>query len=406
MKLKCFTSLTAAAIVAGSVSVSAEEVSSLGEMFSKGDANFFLRLRYESVDQEGFAENAVAPTLLSKITLSSATYKGFGFVVEGAGTINFDDDYNSTVNGNTGYPVIADPELVELNQAYISYKNDTFGFKGGRQGINLDNQRFIGTVGFRQNDQTYDAVMATTTLVKGLSASYGYVWNVNRIFGNEHPVGDFDSDIHMFNAGYTVGGVGKLTAYGYLLDLTNAAALSSKTFGARFAGKQKFSDAFNVGYELEYASQSDHGANPADYSADYYHFAGTGSASGFTVGVGYELLGSDSGTSFKTPLATLHKFNGWADKFLATPAGGLSDLYVSAAFKVPGKGALGGLLLKGVYHTFKSDVGSVDYGSELDLLISKKINKYVTASVKAAFYNADSFATDTDKIWITLQGKF
>jgi len=161
-----------------------------------------------------------------------------------------------------------------------------------------------------------------------------------------------------------------------------------------------------VGYEIEYANQKDYKDNPSDYSADYWHAGLNASTGGFTVGFDYELLGSDNGTSFKTPLATLHKFNGWADKFLGTPANGLRDIFATASYKVQGEGAMKGMLLKAVYHDFKSDVGDLDYGTELDLLISKKLTKYLTASVKAAFYNSDGFATDTDKIWFTLAAKF
>ena len=44
--------------------------------------------------------------------------------------------------------------------------------------------------------------------------------------------------------------------------------------------------------------------------------------------VGWERLsGSEREGQFQTPLATLHAFNGWADKFLSTPVNGIEDLY-------------------------------------------------------------------------------
>ncbi len=61
-----------------------------------------------------------------------------------------------------------------------------------------------------------------------------------------------------------------------------------------------------------------------------------------TLGVGYELLGSDDGVAaFQTPLATLHKFNGFADQFLVTPAGGLQDIYFYAKAGFLPKGTSG-----------------------------------------------------------------
>lgn len=85
---------------------------------------------------------------------------------------------------------------------------------------------------------------------------------------------------------------------------------------------------------------------------------------------------------------------------------GLADLYASVAYKVPEGSVLGGTLFKAVYHRFDSTEGGLDYGSEVDLLVSRKITKYLTTSVKAAFYNADGFATDTSRVWFTLEAKF
>jgi hypothetical protein len=403
-------SMLTATVLMGSTSLaSAGGAANVAEMFTKADADLFLRYRVELVDQNGFDKDATASTLLTKLTYKSATLNGFSFVLEGTHTTVLGaETYNSTVNGNSTRPVVADPETTEFNQGYLSYKRGGFALKAGRQGINIGNQRFIGTVGFRQNDQTYDSVLVSASPTEGVKTSYAYIWNVNRIFGEDHPLGDLDTNAHVLNASYNMAGVGKLSTYAYLLDMNDAAVygLSSQTFGARFAGKRKVSDAIMVGYELEYAKQSDYKDNPSDYSADYFHGASSLAGGGFTAAAGYELLGSDHGVSFKTPLATLHKFNGWADKFLGTPAAGLQDLYVSLAYKVPKGSVLGGLLMKAVYHDFSADVGGASYGSELDLLVSKKITKHLSASVKAAFYNAATHASDTNKIWFTLQAKF
>ena len=119
------------------------------------------------------------------------------------------------------------------------------------------------------------------------------------------------------------------------------------------------------------------------------------------VSVGYELLGSDDGVAaFRTPLATLHKFQGWADKFLATPATGIEDTYL----KVGGK--IGKAKLAVIYHQFDSDEGSIDYGSEIDAVVTYPVNKNLTAQLKYAAYNAEDFSVDTDKIWLTMNFKF
>ena len=126
--------------------------------------------------------------------------------------------------------------------------------------------------------------------------------------------------------------------------------------------------------------------------------------SGVTLALGNETLGSDDGNyGFQTPLATKHKFNGWADQFLGTPASGLSDTYVKAVTKVKG------IKLVGFYHMFDAVEGSTDLGSELDLLAVKKLDDTFTVGAKAAFYSAGDDASgkvDTDKFWLWAQAKF
>jgi len=392
-----------------SSSALAEDATSFSELFTKGEAGLDFRYRLETVDQNGFAKNATASTLLTKLWFRTSSLNGFSAYVEGTNTFVVGKEiYNNTVNGNITRPVIADPDTTELNQAYLQFTDAWGTVRAGRQGMNLDNQRFIGTVGFRQNDQTYDAAAVILTPSKDVTAIYGYVWNVNRIFGEDHPLGDLDTNTQIFNLSYSGLTFGKLTAYGYLIDLndTPVLGLSSSTIGLRFAGEQVASQGVKLGYQFEYANQRDYKDNPADYSADYWHVGASTSFEGLSLGVDYELLGSDNGVSFQTPLATLHKFNGWADKFLGTPAAGLADFFVTASYKVQADGPMKGLLFKTVYHDFKSDVGDLNYGTEWDFLISKKITKNITASIKVALYDADDFATDTDKFWITVAAKF
>ena len=117
---------------------------------------------------------------------------------------------------------------------------------------------------------------------------------------------------------------------------------------------------FKLNVLASYANQSDYGANPVSYSADYFNLELGAAVAGFSLSAGYEELGSDGGAAaFQTPLATLHAFNGWADMFLTTPATGLRDYYVKLgkSLKVP---ALPGLNAAVVYHEFDSDFGGAE----------------------------------------------
>jgi len=385
-------------------------INSIADAIMNGEATLDLRYRYETVEQGGFAEDATASTLRTKLKYVTGEYKGFSAVLE------FDNvtqigvgDYNSTVNGKTMYPVIADPLITEVNQFHLAYTGiENTTLLAGRTALNLNNQRFIGTVGWRQNDQTWDMVGGITTPVKDLKLTYGYVWNVNRIFGDDHPFGDLDTNTHILNAEYTGFDLGKLTAYGLMIDLNDAPVfgLSSQTFGVRFEGQKEVGvQGMKVMYEAEVATQSDYQDNPNSYTANYYHLSGGLSAHGFTGKLGYEVLGSDNGSSFQTPLATLHKFNGWADKFLGTPAGGLEDKYAAASYKVGADGPFKGLKFDAIYHDFSAETGG-DYGTEIDLQVSKSFMEHYFLGLKFADYSSDGFATDTQKLWLTFGAKY
>lgn len=139
-------------------------------------------------------------------------------------------------------------------------------------------------------------------------------------------------------------------------------------------------------HTLEYAKQGDNDDHTADFSSAYIF-----------VEPGYESLGSDSGNvAFQTPQATKHAFNGWADKFLATPDTGLNDAYVKVAAKAAG------MKFIAVYHDYSADEDNADYGTELDLLAVKKFNKTFTDLIKYTDYSADTFSDDTSKLWIQL----
>ncbi|WP_017932522.1 alginate export family protein [Robiginitomaculum antarcticum] len=409
MKTVFFVSVTAIAMLRSIPAYAADNADTPADAITNGKATIDTRYRLETVDQDGFAEGATAQTIRTKLKYTTGNFKGFSAVLEVENVLVLQNDYNSTINGKTNFPVIADPKSTEINQAYLAYKGESGAtVKAGRIGMNMTNQRFVGTVGWRQDDQTYDSLVVMIEPIDNLMLTGSYVWNVNRIFSDDNPLGNLDTDTTWVSADYTGVNFGTLTAYGLFIDLNDAPVfgLSSQTLGLRFAGKTKASDTLSLLYEAEYATQSDYKDNPVDYSADYYHLLAGVASGGFTLKAGYEVLGSHSGNAaFKTPLATLHKFNGWTDKFLNTPNGGLEDLYASMSYKVQADGPLKGLKFDVIYHDFSADVGG-DYGSEINLQVAKNINQNYSVALKYGSYNADGFATDTDKLWISLGAKF
>ena len=369
-----------------------------------GQIKFNLRYRWEHVEQDGLQDTDGDPIRL-RIGYLTPKLSYFQAYAEFEGnTAVFEDDYNDKTNGKTDYAVIADPDSKgELNQAWLTFSGipDT-PVKVGRQRIILDNARFVGNVGWRQMEQTYDAVRIINSSLANLTLDGTYLWNVRNILSKDDNMSSM-----LFNVGYKVPNIGKLTAYAYLLDYDDIATKSSQTYGFRFGGAVTPVDNFKILYLAEYAMQSDYQDNPDDFDTDYYHING-----GFkipdlgpvfknlTAKIGYEYQGSDNGVSFKTPLGTNHAFNGWVDKFLVTPANGLTDFYGMIS------GNLMGLTAKFIYHTFDAEEGSADYGDEFDVMLKYAFNKHYSVLAAYGTYDADEFATDTDKFWLQLVVNF
>ena len=375
-----------------------------------------FRYRYEFVDQDGLTDNANAQTVRANLGFKTGEYKNFKGLFETQLVKHLGGErFNDLVNGKTNYPVVADADNIEINQAYVSWAGlpDT-KLKVGRQGINLDNQRFVGTVGWRQNDQTFDAALLSYSGLAKTDFEYGHIWNVNRIFGDDHPLGDLDSQSHFARINHRHADWLNATAYGYWLSFKRLTARSSRTFGLRTTGKLPLNEGWTFAYEAELAHQQDYDDNTASYSEKYYHFAPSVAGYGFKAQAGYEVLGGDGSNAFQTPLATLHKFNGWADKFLSTPDAGLEDFYGKVSYKVSTENKWADdTTLTAVYHDFQGDE-SGDFGTELDLSIGKSFDlpagqpfNKVNVLLKYADYDAeDAPYTDTEKFWFQMGVKF
>jgi hypothetical protein len=403
-------------------------MSSLGAVAARADGNFAdffdqgkllidARYRYENVDQDGFANEANAHTLRARVGFLTGKVFDLQFLVEGEGIVQFNDDFNDTTNGNVTFPVVADPEDFQINRLQVEYSGlPQTVVTVGRQRINLDNHRFVGGVAFRQNEQTFDAARITNTSIENLSLTYIYVNQINRIFGEEGGTGGaglfqgaLEGDTHLFNAGYDIKDWGKLTGYAYWIDLEDApqATLpSTKTFGVRFAGKHPITNELTALYGAEYATQSDHSNNPNSYDVDYWMLEGGVAAHGFKLVGGVESLEGNGVDRFQTPLATLHKFQGYADVFLVTPQNGIVDVYGTLGYetKITDAEPLTSVTAAVTYHDFSAERGGGDLGSEWDVEVGAKFGDHWGASVKYADYNGfgtGAFA-DRSKLWLSV----
>lgn len=367
------------------------------------------RLRSETVDQGALDAEAVTLRLRAG---AEAKFGNFSFLAEGEGTVAPVDNYNAfpfalaDEQRRPKYAVVADPQNIELNRLQLQYKSDEVTVTAGRQRINLDDQRWVGSVGWRQNEQTFDALRGEAKLGP-VAIDLAYAISQRTIFGEDAgPRTAFDGDFVFAGVSSKLGPVqGKL--FSYLLDYNEdfLVANSSQTYGAILSGAVPLGRGHKLALRASYARQSDYGENPFHYAADYWSFEGGTRIADFNITAGWEQLGSDNGRAVQTPMATLHKFNGWADLFLTTPPAGLADAYVSFGRAFAGVKALPGLNAIVAFHQFDSADGDLEYGTEWDASAGFKIGK-VGLLLKYANYDAKAFGVDTRKLWLQAEWAF
>jgi hypothetical protein len=385
----------------------ADESDDLAAAITSGKAGVNVRARYEHVDQDGIAETADALTARLRLNYRTGQWMGWSGFAEYDHVFHVLSDFNS--GGGTSpdkgqYPVVADPKGSDLNQLYFDYQaSEATKVRLGRQRILLDNQRFVGGVGWRQNEQTYDALTVSSKAIAKTNLQYSYITYVRRIFGQSVAAGKNNVDAHLLNAKIALNDIWSLTPYYYHIDNEDVSGFSTGTLGARVTGSFKAGES-KVSVAAEFASQSDVANNPVSYDAQYFRLDGTLALAGnLSLGLSYESLGGDSepGMMFRTPLATLHAFQGWADKFLTTPDGGIDDLFATVKYKA------GKWSFTGVYHDFSAETGSSDYGTEFDVSAGRGLGKNYGVLFKGAFFSGDTAAfPDTNKFWIMFTANY
>jgi hypothetical protein len=410
MELRCKLNYAIAFALSGAAltaHASPDVAGPIGTALSQTKLLFDTRMRYEGVDQDPMTEEAEAVTLRSRIGFETSKIASTSLLAEADLIWPLATDYNSTTNGKTQYPIVADPESYEINRlqlANTSLSGTTITV--GRQRIVLDDQRFVGNVGWRQNEQTYDSLRVVNKSIKNVTVDLSYVTQVNRVFGKESLQGRYEGDSVLANLSYQFP-IGKLTGFGYLLEFDPIAAApaavrdSSETYGMRFAGEKPISKA-KLAYAASYATQSERADNPLTFDLDYYLGEVTATIDRYSIGAGLEVLEGNGTKGFTTPLATLHKFQGWTDKFLTTPPNGIEDRYVNAGVMFKNVAMVEALSLVASYHTYEAERVSMDYGDEVNLQLQAKVGRFNTV-LKYGDYQADGFLTDTKKYWVQFE---
>ncbi|OIR02016.1 hypothetical protein GALL_158740 [mine drainage metagenome] len=382
----------------------------LGQAVTQGTPSIQVRPRYEVVQQQNKAE-AQAATVQTLVGYSTKPLDGFGATVQfiDVSVLNSTGNYNvpawyaqsshTALAGNhPRYANIADPAGDNVNQAFLSYEGYNTRLAAGRQIIQLDDERFVGNVGFRQNMQTFDAVSVVNKSLPDIKVFGAYLWGLKDIENQEVSQNSYLTEANWtkFKAlqvdafGYWYGNESDQT-YAYLPGAagcyitTTPGACNSATLGGRLHGSFDLPAAVKLAYVGELAHQGSYDGGSGAIDADYSHGGAKVNWHGFGLAGDYMVMGSNNGLyGFQTPLATKHAFNGWAEMFLTTPKEGLRSAYGTATAKVFGVDLLAR------YYSFRSDYQNKDLGHEWDLSATYPLNQHINGGVQFAKYHASN----------------
>lgn len=285
---------------------------------------------------------------------------------------------------NDIHPLDEAGDGTDLNQLWVRYAHEDYGsVKVGRQIFALGDHRFIGHVGWRQNIQTFDAVTAVYSGIEKLLIQPFYLAEQHAVNGSHNEL-----EVGGLNASYAFSPAFALTGFFFHIegDDTGNANASNQTIGLRATGNFQI-EGQSFTYVASLAEQEAVGPSTLNYDAGYLAGDLSTDWKGLTLGGGFEIFEP----GFRTPLAIVHKFNGFADALLATNGftNGLRDFYAYLGYRLPvGKG----IETKAIYHWFDSESSGAageDGGSEINLVASYSLNKYTSLLAKYGNYAAD-----------------
>lgn len=376
----------------------------------EGKVSADIRARYEYADRAGL-KVGTAETLRTRLGYMTGDYYNFAAKLEVENIwAPFGEDYDDGANRKTRFTRIADPELTEVNEAFLQYQAYDSLLRGGRQVVKLDDRFFVGDSDWRQNQTSYDAVRAETSALPHLKATYVYVWNERNNLGTEADDGIRKSNSHLLNASTDLVPFSTLRGYVYHIDLEDEAPkLSSTTIGFDIDSKYKLNDDWTFTGLATFANQRDAAKNPDNYNLNFYRLVGGTKFQGATVMMGYEVFEGNGTSSFTRPFGNNHRPQGRSDiiSTKSTIANGLEDAWGRVEYQLDGVHSLiDGLTAGAEYHDFSAEHTDSDYGSEYNLYLTQNFGENYAAEILYADYDADNLSFDTQKLIFQVSAKF
>jgi len=411
-----FGSASAFATNNSATSIDAANVKHVSKAFTQGDAGISFRARAEGVsDKASTLRKGDAYTLQTRLHYNTAYWNDAAAAVDFISVGSYmSDRHNSdsllTPRTSTR-PVIEDPKGDSVHQAYVVLKAlpDT-NVVVGRQEIDLDNGRFVGTEHHRQTPNSFDAISVTNTTYKDWEFFYAYVDSLNTYYSGTHAVPSAshprtrEQRTHLVNATWEgMKEYATISAFGLMVEDRDAVTNSGDTYGVYAWGDRDIRPGYNLGYKAGYASFETGHKNTANYDANWWtlgaslSFDRLGPLEKMRLCAGYEAFEGVNGQgTFKAPFSEKHSFNGIVDAVDTFANGGLVDwslrlagsfrdvdMYVAAhKFEAENKGAI---------------TTNQNYGSEYDAGAIYKFHDRYSVGVEVGSFSSRNNSGYQDK---------
>jgi hypothetical protein len=300
------------------------------------------------------------------------------------------------------YPLLPDPHYTGLNQATLQWTvSPQTHIIAGRQAVKIGNERHVSDDNFRQVPQLFDGVLANLAPFDGGQLTLGHFPRMRSKFGSLDRANLSVLELAFNPANDVSGSFYALRAHppaaasnAFLYGVTDT---SNLTYGATSDASMVVGPV-RASVNAELARQRATSSGSPLIAATYYRVGAGATLKGWTVRADHENRGSNHGKyGFQTVLSDYYAFNGNALIFFATPKDGLRDTWATLRWEQ------GPWTMLHEYHWFKADASDKDYGRELDLNFTYKIDKHWYSRAQWAHYRPDARpAPDVDKVWITL----
>jgi len=387
--LKIFKKLSVAACLVA-LTAPAQAADSFTDALIGGTASGDFRFRIKFSDTVGKRLNAYSVTLRSRLTYETADWNNFSALIEPEDvSIIGQDRYNTTTNGKSQYPLVADAPGTEMNRAFIQYiPQAETKIRYGRQWLEFDHQRFVYKADWRQHSQTFDAFTVINTSVPDVKIHYGRVTHVNRLYGDESPYGNADINSHFLNITINKYKAAKTILFAYLNEYQNGGypgpsdflrftpERSHQTLGIDVGGPIPLNDDWTLLYKVSGAVQSPYADSTITQSVHWYHLRLGFSYKGYTALLIKEQFSNDNGYTFNVP---------FFPEFLNQKGINFDGVNIEGLALQKKWGDK--LVVKGGFRQFTTYHSGKDLGEDTDLYIEYFLTKNYRVGTRLTLYN-------------------